>query len=441
MTADPFSAPSNGQLFASSDVRDILSDERRAAAMVRVECALARANAACGLIPESAAQQIEGALAGFSPDLARLGTGADASGVPVPALVAQLREAVGGSVASYLHWGATSQDIVDTALILVLRDVIAYLDREIAATVQTLTALARRHRKTAMLARTRMQQAGLTTFALKVVSWRQPLVRHRARLGEMRPRILCLQLGGATGTLMPWGRQGSEVSRSMAAELELELQAVPWHTQRDGIVEFAGWLSLVTGALGTIGLDVSLLAQSEVGEVAETAEPGRGGSSTLPQKSNPVRSETLVALARYNANAAGAMHQALLHEGERSGSAWALEWLALPGMILAAGGAVEHAKQLVAGLVVNAARMRSNLDATDGLHLAEPAVFALSAHMSRHEAHTLVAEACRQTRQTGQPLLAVLRRLTDAPLDWGRLGDPDCHLGRAVELVDAALAA
>ena len=439
MTSDPFSALSFGELFAPADVRELLSDDRRVAAMVRTEVALARANAGCGVIPKAAARTIERALNDFTPDLVRLGRGTESAGVPVPELVAQLREAVGGLEADYVHWGATSQDVVDTALVLVLRDLLDHLDSQTVALVELLGTLARCHRKTVMLARTRMQQAIPTTFGLKVVGWRQPILRGRARLDQLRPRVLSVQLGGAAGTLAPWGGLGTEVRAALAGELGLAVPPLPWHTQRDGLVELAGWLSLLTGALGTMGLDIGLLAQSEVAEVAETPEAGYGGSSTLPQKRNPVRSEVLVALARHNANALGAMHQALLHEGERSGAAWSLEWLTLPGMLLAAGGALAQAQRLAAELTVDASRMRLNLDATRGLCLAEAATFALAEHMPREQARALVGDACREVSAGGEGLIAVLERQTDAPVHWRTVEDPEHYLGSAIALVDKAL--
>lgn len=439
MTTDPFSYLSHGDLFASADARALLSEERRVADMVRVEIALARANVSCGVVPDAAVRTIEDALTEFVPVLSELGAGTNSAGVPVPALVAQLRGAVGGDAADYVHWGATSQDIVDTALVLTLRDVLDLLGREVDTLIKALADMARGHRETVMLARTRMQQATPTAFGLRVAGWRQPLVRSRVRLDELRPRLLCVQLGGAAGTMAPWGGAGLAVRRALAQELDLEVPSIPWHTQRDSLAEFAGWLSLVTGALGTIGVDVGLLAQGEVGEVSESAEPGSGESSTLPHKSNPVSSEVLVALARYNANALGSMHQALLHEGERSGAAWSLEWLTLPNMILAASGALTHGLRLASGLSVDPARMRRNLAATDGLCLAEAVSFALARHMPRAEARRLVRDACREVKQTGRGLIAVLSQRTGLPVTWSDFDDPERHLGSARELIDAAL--
>ncbi len=437
---DPFSAPSHGELFTSAEMRSVLSDERRIEAMVRTETALARANARCGVIPEAVAHTIERTLTEWRPDLAGLGKGSEAAGVPVPALVAQLREQVGEAAGGYVHWGATSQDVVDTALVLVLRELLDRLEGQLVELIDALGRLAHRHRDTVMLARTRMQQAGLTTFGLKVAGWREPLRRCRRRLDELRPRLLLVQLGGATGTMAPWGSAGPAVQAAFADELDLGIPTLPWHTQRDGLVELAGWLGLLTGAVGTIGIDVGLLAQSEVGEVAETSSVGRGMSSTLPQKSNPVRSEILVALARYNAGAVASMHQALLHEGERSGAAWALEWLTLPGIAQAASGALMHGCRLADGLVVDPSRMRRNLDATGGLCLAEAAAFALSDFMPRVRAQSLVTEACREAKATGDRLSAVLERRAGVSVHWSTFDDPGRHVGTAAALVDAVLA-
>lgn len=440
MTADPFGAPSHGNLFATSAMRALLSDAHRCAAMVAVEIALAKAEGACGVIPADSAEEITRALDGFVVDNAALGEGAESAGVPVPALVGQLRKAVGGEAARSIHWGATSQDILDTAQVLVLREAIGQFEADLNAIIDGLADLAREHAHTVMLARTRMQQAAPTSFGLKVAGWRAPLLRDRERLNELKPRLFVVQLGGAAGTLAPLGDKGSKVREGFAAELGLGLTDTPWHNQRDVLVEFANWVVLVTGSLGKIGLDVGLLAQSEVGEVRESGESGRGGSSTLPQKSNPVSSEILVTLARYNANAVGAMHQAMLHEGERSGSAWSLEWLTLPNMVLALSGALAHARRIAGGLVVDSARMSANIDATNGLCLAEAVSFALSQHMPRPEAQTLVTAMCVEAMKFDQNLIDLVRAQTDAPVDWDAVRRPENWLGDAKVFIENALA-
>ena len=417
----------------------MLSDGHRSAAMVEVEVALAHAQAACGVIPQEFADAIAAALKDFVVDGASLGVGTESAGVPVPALVTQLRKVVGGEAARSIHWGMTSQDVLDTALVLVLRSVVAEFEASLNTVIDALAGLARTHSGTVMLARTRMQQAAPTTFGLKVAGWRQPLLRHRERLSELKPRLFVAQLGGAAGTFAPMGKNGQAVGEYFAKELNLGIPATPWHTQRDTIIEFANWLALMTGSLGKIGLDVGLLAQSEVAELRETSEVGRGGSSTLPQKSNPVSSEVLVTLARFNANSVGGMHQAALHEGERSGASWSLEWLTLPNMILALSGSLAHADRIAASLVVDDMRMLKNIDLTNGLCLAEAVFFALSGHMPRAEAQALVAAKCIEAIEQGQHLIDLICAVSDAPVDWDAVRRPENWLGSADVFVARAL--
>mgnify|MGYP000051746067 CR=1 FL=1 len=426
-----------GPLLGDAEAAALLGDRASARAMVEVEIALARVEGRLGVIEPAAAAAIEEALAEFVPDAADLARGTAAAGVPVPALVAQLRRQVGGEAGGLVHWGATSQDIVDTALVLRLRDVLALLERRLDEVLALLAGLADTHRATPMLGRTRFQQAVPTTFGLKVAGWLVPLLRHRDRLRELRPRLLMVQLGGAAGNLAALGEAGVAVMTGLAAELGLGCPPLPWHNQRDGLAELASWLSLVTGSLGKLGLDVLLLAQNEVGEVREAEG---GGSSTMPQKSNPIRAEALVALARRNATLLGAMHGAMAHAHERDGTSWQLEWLTLPDMATATAAALAHAQVLLRTLVVDAGRMRVNLDASLGLFLAEAASFALAPHMPRAEAQALVKAACRDALEQGRDMLGILAQRTTAPVDWDRLRREAEQPPAAASLIDRALA-
>lgn len=439
MTTDPFSALSYGALFQTPTARDLLSEESRIRAMLRFEAALARVEARHGIIPKKAGRLIDKTLKGVVIDPAALATSADAAGVPVPALISEIRKTLPEDVAHYVHWGATSQDVIDTALVLVLADAVSHFDQRLRTLIARLAALARRHRATVMLARTRLQQAAPTTFGLKVAGWRAPLIRARARLSELKPRLLALQFGGASGTLAPLGEAAAAVHDDLARELGLVAPAMPWHTQRDAIVEFAAWLALTAGSLGKIGLDVGLLAQSEVAEVRESADRSRGGSSTLPQKSNPVLSETMVALARYCAGALANMQNAMLVENERGGAGWALEWLTLPNMIVAADAALSHALAIAEELIVDAGRMRENFEASRDLALAEAAAFALARHMPRHEAQAMVRDAAFEAIKTGVGLIEILQGRTDRPIDWAHLSRPENHLGAADAFTDRAI--
>lgn len=425
-------------LLRDPEIEALLGDRALLDAMVAVEIALARVQGRLGLIEPDAATRIAAALEGFAPDLSAIDAGLRQSAVPLPALLQQLRRRLGPELGALVHHGATSQDIVDTALVLQLRQVLERLEDGLRRTIAALIDLAEAHERTPMLARTRFQQALPTTFGLKVSGWLDPQVRHLARLEALRPRLLVVQLGGAAGTLSAMGEVGPAVMEGLAGELGLGCPAMPWQSQRDSLVELAAWLALVTGSLGKLGADVLLLAQNEVGEVNEAAG---GGSSTMPQKSNPVRAEALVTLARHNAAALAGMAQALVHAHERDGTAWQLEWLTLPGMAGAAGAALAHGLTLAGTLVVLPARMRANLAACRGLVLAEPLSFALARHMPREDARRRVAEACRRAEAEDRHLVDILREATDLPLDWTALADPANHLGAAPELQARALAA
>jgi 3-carboxy-cis,cis-muconate cycloisomerase len=325
---------------------------------------------------------------------------------------------VGGPASSYVHWGATSQDIIDTALVLQLRKVLDVLDARLDRLCGALVRLAERYADTMLAARTRFQQALPTTFALKAAGWLAPLQRHRTRLRQLEPRLLCVQFGGAVGNLAALGEHGVEVMDALADELDLASPPMPWHSQRDTLAELAGWLAMVSGTLGKFGQDVLLMAQNEIGEVREAAG---GGSSTMPQKSNPILSEALVTLARRNATLISGLHQAMLHAHERDGGAWQLEWTILPDMASCTGAALAHAATLAETMLVDEERMGRTLSASGGLLLAEAVSFALSRHMARAEAQALVEQACRAAIASGRDLLEVVAELTEAPVDWTRL--------------------
>ncbi len=440
MTTAPFDSAILGPYFADPEITAAFSDSATARAMLAVEGALARAQGALGIIPPAAAQAIAMAAENLQPDLDALGAGTAATGVPVIALVAQLRAAAGRAAADYVHLGATSQDIIDTGLILRLRQVLAHLEAGLDGVVAHLARLADSHRATMLAARTRSQQAVPTTLGLKAAGWLAPLLRQRRRLDELRPRLLWVPLGGAGGTLAAHGERDLALAEALAEELELIAPAGPWHGQRDGLAELAGWLSLLTGVLGKMGGDLVALAQGEVAEVAEGGE-GRGGSSAMPQKANPVTAELLVALARTNAGLLATMHHALIHEHERDGAAWSLEWAALPQMAAAAGGALRAADGLLERLDIRAGRMAENLAAGHGLILAEAAVHALAAHMPRAEARALVGQACATVAAEGRHLVDVLRETSDAAVDWDGLARPENYLGAADAIIDRVLAA
>jgi 3-carboxy-cis,cis-muconate cycloisomerase len=434
-----------GPLFSDDEINGLLTDEAYVRALVEVEIALARAEARVGAIPADAAAEIAKARAN-KIDLAALATGASRSGFPIIALVQELRKQVGPHAAPYVHWGATTQDIIDTACVLQLRAAIKIFKDRLREFVGRLSELADRHRSTVLAGRTHGQQALPITFGLKVATWLAPLVRHGQRLDENSARLLVVQFGGAAGTLAALGVHGLAVMEALADELNLGRPVMPWHVQRDSLAEFAGALSLITGSLGKMAQDIILMAQTEVEEVSESGDQGRGGSSTMPQKSNPIISELIVAAARMNATLLSAMHQALIQEQERATHGWQLEWLTLPQMLSLTGGALKHGLYLANNLQVDYTKMRENMARANDLVLAEAISFALAAHIPRPEAHELVKRACAIAVAEGKKLVDAVRDLTrdsvpDGAVDWNALGSPENYLGETQKIIDRVLKA
>ncbi len=347
MTISPFDHPFLSGLLGDEEAGSSFSVQADIAAMLSFERALAGAEAGEGVIAGDAAAAIASALDAFEPDIAGLRAGAARDGVVVPELVRQLRAAVGEPHASRVHFGATSQDVIDTSLALRLARAIAIVDARLAALVGQLARLEARDGTVETMAHTRMQAAIPVPASRKIASWREPLERHRERLAPVREDVCILHFGGAAGTLEKLGEAAPAVTRRLAEKLGLRVLPRARHSERDGIVAFASWLSMVTGSLGKMGQDIALMTQSEVGEVKLSSG---GGSSAMPHKVNPVGAETLVALARFNATLVAAMHHAMVHENERSGAAWTLEWLTLPQMTIATAAALRTAEALVASL-------------------------------------------------------------------------------------------
>lgn len=347
MTVSPFDHPLLSQLLGDAETAVLFSDEADLECMTAFEVALAEAEAAEGVIPSDAAVAIARTLPDLEFDMDALRSATARDGVVVPDLVRQMRDAVGAPHGVHVHFGATSQDAVDTSLALRLQRLAAILGDRLDALATSLAALDLRFGATPVMAHTRMQAAISVTASRKIRSWRDPLLRHRARLGAAIDEVALLTLGGAAGTLDRLGPQAPAVRRRMGETLGLSAPDKPRHSERDGIAEFASWLSLVTGSLGKMGQDIALAAQSEVGEVKLASG---GGSSAMPHKVNPVGAEVLVTLARFNATLLSGMHQSLVHENERSGAAWMLEWMLLPQMAVATGAALNTALQLIDGL-------------------------------------------------------------------------------------------
>jgi 3-carboxy-cis,cis-muconate cycloisomerase len=430
--------------FSDSRAAELVSDEAFFRCLLEVEVALARSQALLGIIPDAAAAAIAAAAASLPFDAARLARGVLTDGVPIIALVAQLRGALDPAHASFVHLGATSQDIVDTATVLCVRRVLSLLDAGLCELMRRAGGLARAHRRSVMAARTHAQQALPQSFGLKVASWALPLARHRDRLFELDRRFGVVQLGGAAGTLGALGPHALGLADVLATQLGLDAPELPWHTQRDNIAELGSWLALYTGSLAKLAQDVILLCQSEVAELSEAAHGTRGKSSSMPQKNNPMRSEQILAAARVVSAQLPALTNALVQEHERGTHGWQVEWLCLSPMLLLCAGAAENTCQLLGELCVYPERMRENLLANHGLVLAEPAVSALSREIPRSEASALVGACAARAIGERRYLMDVVReefcaQHPESRIDWASLATLESHLGQSDALIDRAL--
>ena len=445
MSISPVDSTVYGGLFTTPAMRAVFSDHARLQRMLDVEAALARAEAKLGLIPAAAAAEI-GAKADVARfDLDAIGQETALVGYPVVALVKALGRACAGDAGRWVHWGATTQDIVDTALVLQLRAGIDLIAQDLAGTAAALADLARRYRDTAMAGRTHAQHALPITFGFKCALWLAPLERHRTRLARLREEVAVVQFGGAVGTLASLGADGIQVVAALGEELDLAVPPIAWHVGRDGLAETVGFLGLVTGSLAKIATDVALLMQAEVGEVAEPYQEGRGGSSTVPQKRNPIACELILACAKNVRQLAPVMLDAMVQDHERATGPWHAEWVALPQAFALTAGALHHARTMLEGLTVDPERMRRNLDLTRGMISAEAVMMALAPHVGREEAHHRVAAACQRAIAEGAHLRDALaadpevtRHLSAAQVD--DLLDPRNYTGLAAAFVDRVLA-
>lgn len=434
-------------LFATSAMRAAFCDRARIQAMLDVERALAQANADAGLIPAPAAIAIAAACDANRYDGGELARGAALAGNLAIPLVEALTAAVARAdqaAAGYVHWGATSQDVIDTGLVLQMRAGLDLLDSDLASLVVACKRLARDHAGTVMAGRTWMQQATPITFGLKVAGWLSAARRNQERLRELRSRALVLQLGGASGSLAAFGAQGITVTEKLATYLDLPAPDVPWHSQRDRVAEVATILGLLAGSLGKIARDIALLAQTEVAEVSEPSAPGKGGSSSMPQKRNPVGSAVALAAAQRVPGLVTTMLTAMPQEHERGLGGWQAEWEVMPELFLLTSGALHHMAETVAGLSVDTARMRANLDTTHGLIYAEAVSMALAPRLGKRRAHQVVRDATTRALTETRSLREVLgddptvsARLSPEELD--RLFDPDQASGLSEALVRRVL--
>jgi 3-carboxy-cis,cis-muconate cycloisomerase len=435
-------------MLSSAAMRGVCDDVAYLQHMLAFEAALARAEAATGVIPASAAGPIAKACKASAFDLADLAEAATRSGnlaIPlVKALTADVARA-DADAARYVHWGATSQDVIDTAGTLTLRAAIDALLPDLDRAIAGFAKLARQHRNTAVVARTWLQHALPMPFGLKLAEYAAALQRSRTRLRRLRSEGLALQFGGAAGTLAALGDKGLLVAERLAQELKLPLPDAPWHTHRDRIAEAASVFAMLAGTCGKIARDISLMMQTDVAEAFEPSGEGRGGSSTMPHKRNPVAAATALAAATMAPNLAATIFAAQVQDHERSAGPWHAEWPTLPSLLLVTSGALAAIVDIAEGLEVDAARMRVNLDATGGLIMAEAVTMALAEKIGKSEAHHLMEAASKKAVAEKKDLHDVLTKYPDVVTHLGadkltKLFEPMAYQGISQALIDRLLA-
>jgi 3-carboxy-cis,cis-muconate cycloisomerase len=432
-------------LFARGPVAKATDDRAVLQAMLRVELALMRALETCDLAPGQAADQLQAALKTSGFDLGALGAGAGAQGTPVPALLSALRERLPEPAASHLHAGATSQDIVDSALMLVAREALGITLADLDRALDACAALAQRHRDTLMAGRTLLQDAMPSSFGLKAATWLVGLQEARNELEHVRKHVLAAQLGGAVGTLAAYGDRGLDVAQAFAAELELEAAPLPWHTIRTRPARLAAALGVASGVMGKLARDVVLLAQSEVAECAEGGSGERGGSSTMPHKRNPVAAVAVLACVGQTPGLVAGVLSAMVQEHERGAGSWQAEWQPLLGLLTLTGSAAHATAELLEGLQVDPERMRANLNAAGAALMTESLVGALAERLGRAQAAERLRETTRRAREQNRALEAILGEDEQVLGVLGREGlraalDPERYLGVSAALIDRALA-
>ena len=433
-----------GDIFSTAAMRQVWSDENRTAKYVAIESALAKVQGALGLIPADAAAEIIRVCDIKNIDMVKLKAQTERIGYPMLGVVSQINLLCRDKLGEYVHWGATTQDITDTATVLQIREALEIVDADLLALGQGLAKLAREHRDTPMIGRSNLQQAVPVTFGYKMAGLLAAVQRHRERLAQLKPRVLQGEFAGAAGTLASLDKGAMETQAGLCAELGLAQPVIAWHTVRDTIAEVGTFLGLVGGTLGKISLDVKLMMQTEVGEVYEPYAHGRGSSSTMPQKRNPISSCYIHAQISVVRQHAAAMLDAMVADHERSTGPWEIEWIVLPEAFCLLAGALSQSRFVIEGLEVDVKRMRANLDMTHGLVVSEAVMMGLAPYIGREYAHDLVYDICRVAIKEARALLDLLAENAEITKHVTRdqlaaMCDPAAYLGQSGVMVDRVL--
>jgi 3-carboxy-cis,cis-muconate cycloisomerase len=432
-------------IFSSDAMRHVWSDENRTQKYLDIECALARVQGRLGLIPQEAADEIMSHCRLDQIDLVRLRAQTERIGYPILGVVSQLNLLCRDKLGEYCHWGATTQDITDTATVLQIREALGLVDAELAAISAALAKLAREHRDTPVIGRSNLQQAIPVTFGYKMAGLLSAIERHRQRLDQLKPRVLVGEFAGAAGTLASLQTGAMQTQAGLCAELGLGQPLIAWHTIRDNIAEVGCLLGLIGGTLGKLSMDVKLMMQTEVGEVQEPYYHGRGSSSTMPQKRNPISSAYIHGAISVLRQHAAALMDAMVADHERSTGPWQIEWIVLPEAFCLLAGALKQSRVIVEGLEVDPVAMRRNLDLTHGLVMSEAVMMGLGPYIGREYAHDLVYDICREAVKQQRPLLDLLCEHPEINVHLDRaalaaLCEPSNYLGQSGHMVDRVLA-
>jgi 3-carboxy-cis,cis-muconate cycloisomerase len=433
-----------GNIFSTDAMRAVWSDENRTQKYLDIEAALARVQARLEIIPQDAADEIVKNCTLDKIDMAKLRAQTERIGYPVLGVVSQLNALCRNKLGEYCHWGATTQDITDTATVLQIREALVLVDEDLTAISAALADLARRYRDTPMIGRSNLQQAVPITFGYKMAGLLSAVERHRERLEQLRPRVLMGEFAGASGTLASIEHGAMETQEGLMAELGLAQPVIAWHTIRDTIAEVGCFLGLVGGTLGKVSMDVKLMMQTEVGEVYEPYAHGRGSSSTMPQKRNPISSCYIHAGISVVRQHTAALLDAMVADHERSTGPWEIEWISLPESFCLLAGALKQTRSVLSGLEVDAERMRANLEMTNGLVMSEAVMMGLGPYLGREYAHDLVYDICREAIRQNRPLLDLLAETPDIAkhldrAELAKLCDPANYLGQSGVMVDRVL--
>jgi 3-carboxy-cis,cis-muconate cycloisomerase len=431
-------------IFTTPAMREVWSDENRVQKYLDFEGALARAQAKLNIIPKNAAAEIVRHCDVSKMDFAKLKERTEKVGYPVLPVVNQLIALCKNDLGEWAHWGATTQDVTDTATILQIRESLNLIEKDINGCADALAKLAKKHRDTVMVGRSNLQQAVPITFGYKMATILGAFERHRERLAQMRKRLEVGEFGGAAGTLSSLGKDGLRVQAALMKELKLGQPDISWHTVRDRIAEVGCFLGLVAGTCGKIAFDIKLLMQTEVEEVMEPYHAGRGGSSTMPQKRNPISSVYVTAQSAVVKQHVAALLEAMIEDHERSTGQWEIEWIVLPEIFMLTAGALAQTRFVLEGLEVKPDKMRANLEITKGLIMTEAVMMGLGAKLGRNKAHDLLYDIARKAVQSGEHLLDALeadpeiRKHADRKT-LQKLVEPANYLGVAGPMVDRVL--